>query len=111
MKREKKDEPPKKKTNGRDIQITELFMARNRKRGWTQCFHGVIYREKDENGNQTAVNGNIYLPGEGKYWSRDSDQWKYGDNIDDILELRMEHNIHADPGKFSWILNQKYFHN
>jgi len=107
---EEKSNPKKKVFSTRDIQITELFMARNRKRGWTQCFHGAIFREKDENGRETAVNGNILMP-DGKFWSRGTNQYNYGDNIDDIVELRIENKIHSDPGRFSKIAGEKYYHN
>ena len=111
MKEEKKKPSGRKKKNLPDIEITELFMAKKGRNGWDTCFHGVIHREKDNEGNETGVNGNIFMPGEGKFWSRGVNQWQYGENIDDIVELRIDHCIHNDPGVTSEIAEQKYFHN
>jgi len=94
-----------------NIEITELFMAKKGKTGWTWCFHGVIHREKDAEGNATSVNSNITLPGEGMIWSRDVNQDKCGENLDDMVELRLDRNIHGDSGVTSEIAGRKYFHN
>jgi hypothetical protein len=111
MKEEKKSPSGKRKKNFPDIEITELFMAKRGKKGWDTCFHGVIHREKDDEGNETGVNGTIFMPGEGMIWSRDTDQWKYGENLDDIVELRLDHNIHSATGVTSELACIKYFHN
>jgi hypothetical protein len=110
MEDERKEQPDGKKKLPK-IEITELFMAKKGKKGWDTCFHGVIRREKDKSGKEIAVNGNIYMDGEGVFWSRDTDQDKYGENIDGILELRIDYGIHKDPGVFSEIARQKFFHN
>ncbi len=110
MKEEKKEEPGKKK-KGMNLEITELFGAKKGKKGFSDFHIGVIHREKDAAGNEVAVNGNIRLEGEGVFWSRDTDQEKYGENIDNILELRIDYGIHNDPGISSKIAEEKFFHN
>lgn len=107
MKKEEKNPSGKKRRNPMNIEITELFMAKKGKKGWDYCFHGVIHREKDADGNETAVNSKILLPGEGYIWSRDVNQDKCGDNLDDMVELRLDHNIHDNPGVTVEIAEQK----
>lgn len=111
MKKEGNNLPGKRKKKPLDIEITELFMAKKGKKGWTHCFHGVIHREKDENGRETAVNSKIFLPGEGHIWSRDVNQDKCGENLDDMVELRLDHNIHGHPGVTATIAESKFFLN
>ena len=98
MKKEEKKPLKGRGKNPSGIEITELFMAKKGKKGWAWCFHGVIHREKDDKGRETAVNIKIYLPGEGHIWSRDFNQDKCGENLHDMVELRLDHNIHARPG-------------
>lgn len=93
------------------FEITELFMAKKGKKGWDKCFYGVIYREKDENGNEIAINGNVSLPNEGKIWSRDVNQDAYGENLDTIVEMRLDFGLHEDPGVKSKIASRDFFHN
>lgn len=107
---EDKSKPPEKKDKER-FEITELFMAKCGKKGWDRRFQGVIFREKDASGKEIAVNGNIYMEGEGMFWSRDTDEEKYGENIDTILELRLDYGLHSNPGVSSAIAGNKFFHN
>jgi hypothetical protein len=106
---EQKKEPPKKKKDR--FEITELFMARNVRSGWKDCFYGVIYREKDDSGRETGVYGKIDMKGDGTIWSRDADQDAYGENLDNIVEMRLDHGLHDDPGVSSVIAEEKFFHN
>lgn len=107
MNKEESKLPGRRRKRKPDIEITELFMAKKGKNGWAYCFHGVIHREKDGNGRETAVNSKIYLPGEGHIWSRDVNQDKCGENLDDMVELRLDHNIHGNPGVSMEIAEQK----
>jgi hypothetical protein len=102
-----KDEKKKKER----FEITELFMAKCGKNGWDRCYYGTIHREKDEAGNEVSVNGNIYLKDEGNIWSRDANQWVMGENLDTILELRLDYGLHLDPGVKSIIAEDDFFHN
>jgi hypothetical protein len=111
MNEEKKNPSGKKKNGLPDIEITELFMAKKGKKGWAHCFHGVIHREKDGNGKETAVNSKIYLPGEGHIWSRDVNQDKCGENLYDMVELRLDHNIHGNRGVTATIAETSFFLN
>lgn len=106
-----KNETPKGNKKKERFEITELFMAKRGKTGFDKCFYGVIFREKDESGKETAVNGNILLPGEGMIWSRDVNQDAYGENLDSIVELRLDYGLHNDPGVKSKIAERDYFHN
>lgn len=108
MKEEKTNPSGKRKKGLPNIELTELFMAKKGKNGWKHCFHGVIHREKDEEGREVGVNSKIYLPGEGHIWSRDVDRDKCGENLDDMVELRLDHNIHGNPGVTMEIAEQKF---
>ena len=98
MKKEEDNLPGRRKKRPMNIEITELFMAKKGKNGWAHCFHGVIHREKDDKGRETAVNSKIYLKDEGYIWSRDVNRDECGENLDDMVELRLDHNIHGKPG-------------
>jgi hypothetical protein len=109
MENEKKEQPGKKKKER--IEITELFMAKKGKKGWEDCFMGVIYREKDESGIQIAVNGNVTIGKDGKIWSRDVNEDAYGENLDNIVELRLDFGLHDNPGVTSVVADQSFSHN
>jgi hypothetical protein len=109
MKGEKNGKQEKKKKEW--LEITELFMARNVKSGWKDCFIGVIYREKDESGREIGVYGKIDMKGDGTIWSRDVDQDAYGETMDDIVEMRLDCGLHNDPGISSVVADQRFFHN
>lgn len=109
MKEEKKEPPEKKKKD--HLQLTEMFGAKKGKKGWGDFYMGAIHREKDESGNEIAVNGNIYMEGEGMFWSRDLTQESYSYNLDSILELRLNYGIHKSEGISSMIAGSKFFHN
>ncbi len=111
MKEETNTPSGKRKKRPLNIEITELFMAKKGRNGWAHCFHGVIHREKNENGKETVVNSKIYLPGEGHIWSRDVNQDKCGENLDDMVELRLDHNIHGNPGVTATIAESNFFLN
>ena len=111
MNKEESRLPGRRRKRKPDIEISELFMAKKGKNGWAYCFHGVIHREKDRNGRETAVNSKIYLPGEGHIWSRDVNQDSCGENLDDMVELRLDHNIHGKPGVTATIAETDFFLN
>ena len=109
--KEKKKEPPEKKKKLAGIEITELFMAKKVKNGWKDCFWAVINRENDESGKEVAVSGHASINDDGKIWSRDVNQDAYGENLDNIVELRLDYGLHKDPGVSSVVADQKFFHN
>ena len=53
---EDENKPKKKKDR---FEITEMFMAQCGKDKWSQCYYGVINREKDGNGKEIAVNSHV----------------------------------------------------
>ncbi|MFZ2341317.1 MAG: hypothetical protein WAW07_16525 [Bacteroidales bacterium] len=111
MKKEDTNLPGGRKKKPLNIEITELFMAKKGKNGWAHCFHGTIHREKDENGKEIAVNSKLYLKDEGYIWSRDVNQDECGENLDEMVELRLDHNIHDNPGVTVTIAESKFYVN
>jgi hypothetical protein len=109
--KEKSNNKPKKKRPEPDLEITELFGVKNGKNDFSVFYTGVIIREYDESGKEIAVNGKVKIDGSGMIWSRDTDQTNYGDNLDNIVELRIDYGIHKDPGVFSEIAENIFFHN
>jgi hypothetical protein len=98
--------------DGKDrFEISELFMAKCGANGWDRCFFGTISREKDANGKETACSSNICIPDDGCIWSRAEDQWTLGDQLDSLVELRLDYDIHADKGVFTSIAETRFFHN
>jgi hypothetical protein len=94
-----------------DLGITELFGAKRGKKGWDNFYWGVIFREKDKTGKEIAVNGHINMEGEGMIWSRDTDKYKYGYNLDSIVELRLDYGLHKVSGVRSKIAKSDFHHN
>ena len=84
-----------KKNKFRNLQITELFMA---KAGWSRCFHGIIEREKDENGVEISVYGKIKV-NEAHIMARAENQFILGEKLDDMVLLILDYGLHDDPGK------------
>ena len=110
IKKYMKDENKPKKKKDR-FEITEMFMAQCGKDKWSQCYYGVINREKDENGKEIAVNSHILLPHQGLIWARAENQKILGDLLDSMVEWRLKFCLHNDPGVNSEIAEQKFFHN
>ena len=100
----------KKKAKDR-FEITELFMAKCGAKGWDRCFYGTISREKDESGKEIACSSKICIPDDGYIWSRAEDQETLGDQLDSLVELRLDYDIHGEKGVFSSIAETRYFHN
>jgi hypothetical protein len=109
MKGEKNRKQKKRKKDW--LEITELFMAKKGKNGWDNCFWAVINRENDESGKEVAVSGHASIRDEGKIWSRDVSQDAYGENLDNMVELRLDYRLHEDPGISSVIADKRFFHN
>jgi hypothetical protein len=107
--KEKKKKPPEKKKDR--FEITELFMAKKGKNGWKDRFWAVINREHDESGKEVAVSGHASIRDDGKIWSRDVSQDAYGENLDSIVELRLDYGLHDNPGVSSVVADQRFFHN
>jgi hypothetical protein len=97
------------------IEITELFMA---KADWKRCFHGVIKREKDENGNQVfsskiyvknkkfdeVIYSQVIHPTKTNRELRD----QLGEQLDDIVKLILDYKLTKMPAKTQKIGDQTF---
>ena len=110
MKKEKKEEPEKKK-GGLNIEITELFMAKAGKKDWTRRYMGTITREKDDKGNEISASGRISMDNRAELWSKAESQESMAENMDGIIEMVLDYNLHDDVGVSSMIAYNKFFHN
>ncbi len=106
-------EPDKQKDESKKdrFEISELFMAKCGARGWDRIFWGTIRREKDESGKETACSSKICIPDDGCIWSRAEDQDALGYQLDSLVELRLDYDIHSDKGVFTSVAETRYFHN
>ena len=80
----------KKKVN---VSITEIFMSKAGigDKGFDRCFHGIIRREKDEDGNP-IVYGNIKI-NEGYIIADGKDQWELGEKLDQLVLINLTINL------------------
>lgn len=102
---------PKKKKKPDSIQITELFLAKAGRglKGFDRRFYGTIKREKTEDG-EDFVFSKIRV-NDGYIYSAAKDQYVLGDNLDQLVILILDNNLHGYPGKFTKIVETKFFHN
>lgn len=102
---------PKKKKKSDSIQFTELFMAKAGLglKGFDRCFYGIIKREKTEDG-EDFVFSRIRV-NDGYIYSAAKDQFVLSDNLNQLVILILDHNLHGDPGEFTMIVETKFFHN
>jgi hypothetical protein len=89
-----------------DIQITELFLV---KADWNRTFMGQIIRETTVDG-QELIRGNVII-NEGKAWSIGNTEEELGNNLDDICTLKLDKNLHGDPGRREVIAGIPFFLN
>ena len=66
-----------------NIEITEIFMAKEGKNGWDNCFHGTIKRSTDADGNP-IVYGKIKVNDQIIQASA-KDQWELGEKLDELV--------------------------
>jgi len=83
------------------IELTELFMAQADK---YRCFHGIIKKSKDENGN-TLFYSKIKING-GYICAQDSDRDKLGKKLDEMCIMVLDKGLHADEGSPRWFCSQ-----
>lgn len=93
------------------FEISEIIMAKCGANGWDRCFYGIIRREKNDKGNEIACNCKVSIPEDGFILSRAEDQETLGNQLDSLVELRLDYDIHGDKGVFSPIAETRYFHN
>lgn len=89
-----------------DIQISELFLV---KADWNRTFTGQIIRETTADG-QEIIRGSVTI-GEGKAWSVGKTEEELGNNLDDICTLKLDHNLHSNPGLREVIAGTAFFLN
>ena len=51
------------------------------------------------------------MPDDGWIWSGAEDQWTLGDQLDSIVELRLDYDIHSDKGVIYSIAENDFFIN
>jgi len=101
-----------------NIEITEIFMAKEGKNGWDNCFHGTIKRSTDENGNpivygKIKVNDQIIQASAKDQW--ESEYNRYCDGFVYILdntttEERKEWKINAKELQREIKKDEKYIY-
>ena len=89
-----------------DLQISELFLV---KADWNRTFMGQIIRETTVDG-QEIIRGSVII-NDGKAWSVGNSEEELGNNLDDICTLKLDHNLHADPGVRGVIAGDIFFLN
>jgi len=88
------------------VEITELFMAQADK---YRCFHGIIKRSRDENGNPLFYS-KIKVH-DGFIYSQESDRDRLGKNLDEICIMVLDKGLHKSGGMYQKIFNRKFFLN
>jgi hypothetical protein len=76
------------------FELVELFMAKAGRHGWDRCFHGIIRRETDIEGNPVVI-GKIKVNDEYIIASA-SDQWKLGEKLDEMVLFVLDKKFHED---------------
>jgi hypothetical protein len=83
------------------VEITELFMAQASK---DRKFYGTIKREDG------VVRGEIKV-NDGLIFAVARDQDTLGENLDDMVKLILDADLHGDEGKTSEVSGSTYFLN
>jgi hypothetical protein len=89
-----------------NIEICELFLV---KADWNRTFMGQIIRETTAEGKE-IIRGTVVI-NEGKAWSVGNSEEDLGNNLDDICTMKLDHNLHADPGVREVIAGDPFFLN
>ena len=87
------------------IQITELFLV---KADWHRTFLGEIIRETID--DKEFVRGTVII-NEGQAWSTGCSQEDLANNLDYICTLKLDKNLHGNPGVTSTIAGTPFNHN
>jgi hypothetical protein len=89
-----------------DIIIIEIILVRA---DWRRTFIGSIFRESDNEGNP-VLRGEVFI-NEGMAWSKSSDEEELRNNLDDICLLKLDYNLHSNPGITIKIFGENFFLN
>lgn len=74
------------------IELTELFMGKAGKTGWDRCFHGIIKRETDADGNPVVI-GRIKV-GDGFILAQAANQYALGERLDELVLMVLDYGLH-----------------
>lgn len=87
------------------VHITELFMA---KAGWNRCFHGVIIRENNLVRGKIIIKNNEH---DGYIYATASEQTELGKNLDELVLMILDFNLHGNESKIFKQNDIKHFLN
>ena len=87
------------------IEITELFLV---KADWHRTFMGTIVRETTD--GKEFVRGTVII-NEGQAWSTGNSQEDLANNLDNICTLKLDKNLHGNPGVTTKIAGTPFNHN
>jgi hypothetical protein len=91
------------------IELTELFMGKAGKTGWDRCFHGIIKRETDADGNPVVI-GRIKV-GDGFILAQAANQDVLGEHLDELALMVLDMGLHENEGLSTLIAGTHYFLN
>lgn len=102
---------PKKNKKPDRFEITELFLAKAGKgmKGFGRCFYGIIKREKTKDGKDYLFSR--IKVNDGYIYSAATTQRGLSDNLDELVMLILDHNLHGHAGEFIMIAETKFFFN
>ena len=98
------------KGNEPKVEFRRVNILRHNEDGGGTWYPGVMGVIRDESGKEIAFSGCIE-GFEAMIWSAAEDIDKLGENLGGLLELFLERSLHNDPGVFSEIAGNKFFHN
>jgi hypothetical protein len=84
-----------KKKLPQEFEISELFLVKAGN-DYKRTFIGQIYRETTKEG-KSIVRGNVVVK-DGKIWSYAETQEELGKYLDTISVLKLDYNLHKNPG-------------
>jgi len=77
-----------------NLEISELFLV---KADWNRTFMGQIIRETTPD-HQEIIRGSVII-NEGKAWSAANTEEELGIYLDDICTLKLDYDLHGNPGR------------
>ncbi len=88
------------------MKLTRLFLIKAGKRDFKRTFVGVLIPDIDNDG--TPIYRSNVVVNEGKMWSVGNSEQEVGANLDDICLMKLDFNLHSNPGKFVPIAGISY---
>ena len=84
-------------------------MAKAGEKGWDRCFHGIIKRDVDKDGNP-VVYGKIKV-NDGYIIASASSQWELGTRLDELVLMILDCDLHSIAGEKTIIAGTDVFLN